>query len=206
MRCRACALLCDVSSRGLVAWYACTALSAWYAWVALSPDAPASPPRYASLAFPSILVAVVCTYGVCYGFLALALTPPLDAPNTVTDGHARRLDGVALAASAARMRAAAHAGATGGAGSLAATMPPRRAAADDEDDDDTPRLAAVDERDGASALLAARERLSRAGVERFLRMPEFGDAPLALVSAAAFRCARGESAGVASPAPLLTFA
>ena len=48
------------------------------------------PSAYWALAAPALLVALVCSYGLAYGCLALARNPPLSALGALWDGHSIR--------------------------------------------------------------------------------------------------------------------
>jgi len=105
-----CAGLTAAAWAAYLAWALAPAPPAWL--LARLPELPA---RYWALAPPALLVAAVCAYGVAYGFLALALTPPPRAAGARWDGHSRR-PAAAAAAAAARAPAVAVGGRGGGGG------------------------------------------------------------------------------------------
>lgn len=53
--------------------------------------APAPSPRFWALAAPAMLLLVVCSYALLYACLSLAAAPRVDALDTLSDGHARRV-------------------------------------------------------------------------------------------------------------------
>jgi len=92
------------SAYGFVGAAATVVGAAYYvAWVLRALPAPLAPPdggggagggasaRYWALAAPAALLLVVCSYALLYACLSLAAAPRVDAYDTLSDAHARRV-------------------------------------------------------------------------------------------------------------------
>ena len=125
---------------------------------------------YWAFAPPALLVAVVCTYGSAYGFVALALTPHLKNSCTLVDEHTLRCGSAALHALARRGRETNHS----------------RILSRSNAPSDAPQLALTQSVAGLMVPAAARARQRQRDVDahRFMEIAEVADVPLQLVNAA----------------------